>query len=124
MEQWQKQLAPFQGTKIVVYHESWEYFLDWIGFEEAGTLEPKPGVPPSPRHVAKLVQQVKDGKVRLVLQESFYPTNLSKVFAQKTGADLVVMPTMVKAMPGTDSYVDLIDKMVSMIIQSLTNQGE
>ena len=122
--QWQEKLAPLKGTKVVVYHESWDYFLDWIGFEQAGTLEPKPGVPPSPGHVAKLIRQVKEKNVRLILQESFYPTNLSKVFADKTGAQLLVMPTMVGALPGTDSYIELIDTMVLMISKPISNQGE
>jgi zinc/manganese transport system substrate-binding protein len=111
MAEWEKKLAQFRGTKVVVYHESWIYFLDWTGFIRVGALEPKPGIPPKPSHVAELIKKVKGQGIKLVIQESFYPTQLSKIFAQKAGARLKVLPTMVGA-GGTTSYFDVIDKLV------------
>lgn len=111
MAEWQKALAPHRGTQVVVYHESWVYFLDWAGYRQAGTLEPKPGIPPKPAHVAELIQRVRGQNIKYVLQESFYPTQLSRLFAQKAGAQLKVLPTMVGA-GGTHSYVDMIDMLV------------
>jgi len=96
----------------VVYHKSWIYFLDFAGLVEAGALEPKPGIPPSPSHVAELLVRTKTAKVRWVLQESFYPSQLAQQFADKSGARLLVLPTMVGA-GGTKNYGDVIEKMVS-----------
>lgn len=111
IDAWQRRLAPFRGTAVVVYHHSWIYFLDWSGFVQVGTLEPKPGIPPKASHVASLIEQVKSRSVRFMLQESFYPTRLSSIFAAKTGATLKVVPTMVGA-GGTHSYIELIDVLV------------
>ncbi len=111
IEEWQTRLAPRAGTRVVVYHKSWVYLLDFVRFVEVGALEPKPGIPPSPDHVAALIQKVKDTGVRYLLQESFYPTQLSQIFAQKSGARLKVLPTMVGA-AGTKSYIELIDFLV------------
>lgn len=111
MAAWKKQLAPFKGTKVVVYHESWVYFIDWIGYKQVGELEPKPGIPPTPSHVAELIRQVQGQGVKYMLQESFYPTRLSRIFAKKSGAKLKVLPTMVGA-GGTHSYIDVIDRLV------------
>lgn len=110
--EWQKRLEPQRGAKVVVYHRSWVYFLDWAGLVEAGALEPKPGIPPSPDHVAALIRKVKDAKVRYVLQESYYPTQLSRIFAEKSGAQLKVLPTMVGA-GGTRTYSDVIENLVT-----------
>lgn len=112
--EWRARLDPVKGTKVVVYHRSWPYFLDWAGFVEAGALEPKPGIPPSPDHIASLVQKVKDQKIAFVIQESFYPTNLSKSFADRSGAKLLTLPTMVGA-AGTKSYIDVIDSLVKAL---------
>lgn len=109
---WEKHLAKHRGTKVVVYHESWIYFLDWSGYEEIGALEPKPGIPPNPSHVAQLIKKVRGSGVKYVIQESFYPTQLSEIFAQKSGAELKVLPTMVGA-GGTHSYFEVIDKLVN-----------
>jgi zinc/manganese transport system substrate-binding protein len=109
---WSKRLAPLKGSSVVVYHRSWVYFLDFAGLKEAGALEPKPGIPPSPSHVAELLVRTKAANVRWVIQESFYPSQLAQQFAQKSGARLLVLPTMVGA-DGTKSYTDVIEKMVS-----------
>ena len=111
MASWGKRLAPHRGTRVVVYHESWIYFLDWAGFVRAGALEPKPGIPPKPSHVATLIKRVKGQGIKYVIQESFYPTNLSRIFARKSGARLKVLPTMVGA-GGTHTYFDLIERLV------------
>lgn len=111
MAEWQKVLAPVKGRKVVVYHDSWVYFLDWAGIVQAGTLEPKPGIPPRADHVAQLIQQTQGQGVKYIIQESFYPTQLSSLFAQKAGAELKVLPTMAGA-GGTHSYVDVIDTIV------------
>lgn len=110
--QWRKLLTPGRGTKVVVYHRSWAYFLDFAGYVEVGELEPKPGIPPSPGHIAELIRRVKDQKVRFVMQESFYPTQLSRLFAQKSGAQLKVLPTMVGADQGARGYIENIDRLV------------
>ena len=111
MAKWRQRLDPLRGTKVVVYHRSWVYLLDWLGYEEVGALEPKPGTPPSPSHVAELIGKVKGRGVRYVLQESFYPTQLSKLFAEKSGTQLRVLPTMVGA-GGTKTYADVAQALV------------
>lgn len=116
---WRKMLEPFADFQVAVYHKSWIYFLDFAGLTEMGALEPKPGIPPSPAHVAALIQTAATRKVRLVLQESFYPTTLSRQFAAKTGAKLLVLPTMTGA-GGTTSYVDLVNTIVTEVVQALT----
>ena len=115
MAGWEKALAPLKGTRVVVYHESWVYFLDWCGFVQAGALEPKPGIPPTPSHVASLIKQVSGQGVKYMVQESFYPTQLSSLFAAKSGAALKVLPTMTGAQ-GTKSYIE----MINIIVKELT----
>ncbi len=118
MARWEARLSKFKGTKVVVFHRSWSYFLDWSGLVSAGELEPKPGIEPSPSHVADLIRRVSGLGVRLVLQESFYPKNLSRIFAQKAGAKLLVVPTMTGA-AGTTGYIDMMNELVDMIASAL-----
>lgn len=109
---WKKRLSALKGAPVVVYHKSWVYFLDFAGLTEVGALEPKPGIPPSPSHVAELLKKTQTLKVRWVLQESFYPSQLAELFASKSGARLLVLPTMVGA-GGTKNYVDVIDTIIT-----------
>lgn len=119
--EWKMKLAPLRGASVVVYHESWIYLLDWMGVRKVGSLEPIPGIPPSPAHVSKLLAKVKAENVRFVFQEIYHPTNLSKVFASKAGARLIILPSMVGAEPGMDTIWDKFDRIVELLTTSETN---
>lgn len=76
--------------KIVVYHRSWSYLEGWLGLAEVGAIEPKPGIPPDPAHVARLMTLMRSQGVRAILTEEYYPQTTSKLLAEKTGATLIV----------------------------------
>lgn len=113
--EWNAVLAPFKGTKVIEYHKSWIYLLDWSGYVSAGTLEPVPGIPPSPGHVITLLNTVKGQNVKFVIQEVYQPTRLSNLFAEKSGARLLILPSMVGAEKGIVTIFDKFDRIVSML---------
>ncbi len=112
MTEWRGRLAPLQGAKVVEYHKSWAYLIDWLGFVSVGALEPVPGVPPSPGHVARLLQQVQGEKVQFLFQEVYHQDNLSKVFAKKSGARQMILPSMVGASPEIRTEIEKFDAIV------------
>ncbi len=89
---WQAQLAPEKGRRIVAHHNSLTYFLDWAGLRAAGYLEPKPGIPPPPSHLAELVGVVKAEGVKGILLENFYDQRSADIVAKYTGARVVAIP--------------------------------
>jgi len=115
MAAWKAALLPLAGSKVVEYHKSWVYLLDWMGMVSVGALEPKPGIPPSPSHVTELLMQVKDQNVRFVFRESYHSDSLSQVFANKAGARLVEVPTMVGAEPDIKTIWDKWDHVVRLL---------
>jgi zinc/manganese transport system substrate-binding protein len=68
------------------------YLLDWLGLKQVNTIEPKPGIPPSPSHVAALLGQMRGAGVEEIVQEEYHPSNAGQLLASKTGARLVVLP--------------------------------
>lgn len=90
--EWEKALAPFKGTDVVAYHKSWIYFTEWAGLDEVAFVEPKPGLPPSAGHVAKVLGIMRQRKVPLILQEDWYPAGNSEQLARLSGAALVRVP--------------------------------
>jgi len=113
--EWKQRLAPLQGQRVVVYHKSWIYLLEWAGLKRVGALEPKPGIPPSSAHVSKLLAQTREQGLHFVIQEVYHPTRLSRVFAEKAGAPLLILPSMVGARPGIETVWDKFDKIVEML---------
>lgn len=82
---------PEAKRRVVTYHQSLIYLIDWLGLKEVATIEPKPGIPPNPSHVAQVLKTMKANAVGVILQESFYQQKTSKTLAQLGKAQLVVI---------------------------------
>jgi zinc/manganese transport system substrate-binding protein len=117
--QWTKALEPFKGTRVMTYHKSFDYFLDRFGFELAGTVEPKPGVEPSPTYINSLLPRVKGAGVKLVMIEPFRPRKTPEYIAQAIGAKLLIVPEKVGANDKVRDYFSLFDYNVAQISAAL-----
>jgi zinc/manganese transport system substrate-binding protein len=118
MAGWTKELAPYKGRKVVIYHKSAAYFLNRFGLVEFGTLEAKPGIPPSAAHVNNLINNMKASGVKTVVIESIYPRQFPDMVVRQTGARLGITPYSVGSL-GTGSYFDLISMWVRVYKQAL-----
>lgn len=111
---WEARMAKARGVEIISYHKSLVYFADWLGLKVVETVEPRPGIPPNPRHVAHVVALALEHKVKVIVQESWYPTNTSKLIASKASARVVQIPGM-PDFPSGQSYVafmtDVLDRL-------------
>ena len=119
IEEWQERLAPFQGRKLVTYHKSWPYFAQRFGLEILGEIEPKPGLPPTPRHLTALAGRMKESGVELILIEPWYNERSVAGLLEATGATLVSAPVTCGVLEGTDRYLDFIDRLVSAVATGL-----
>jgi ABC-type Zn uptake system ZnuABC Zn-binding protein ZnuA len=116
---WKSALAPFRGIGVVSYHDSWPYFYRAFGLVEAGIIEDRPGVPPSPQHLANLIRLMRAQKIRVILHESWYPTDVSSRVAKETGAKMVVAPQSPGAIKGTEDYISHFDHLVGALAAAL-----
>jgi zinc/manganese transport system substrate-binding protein len=91
---WEARLKSKRGEEIIAYHKSFPYLADWLGLRVIEHIEPRPGIPPNPRHVAHVIEMAKQHKVRVILQESWYPKKTSELIAQKSGARVAEIPGM------------------------------
>jgi len=104
LERWSARAAPLRGAPIVVYHKDLSYFLNWSGMREAGSLEPKPGIPASPAHLAELVEQMKRAPAKLIAYSAYNSPQAAEFLAGRTGIPAVLLPFTVG---GTDKAKDL-----------------
>jgi len=89
---WERDLAGLRGQPVIGFHMSWPYLADWLGLEMVEHIEPKPGIPPTPAHVARVLGGARQHGVKLIVQEVYYPTTTAELIADKAGAELVVLP--------------------------------
>ncbi len=107
--EWKKKAEPLRGMKIVTYHNSWPYFTQAFGIDVVGWLEPKPGVKPSPSHVAELIADVKREKVAFVCYEPYFEPRTPELVSRETGVPVIVLPPSVGGVPEIKTYFDLFD---------------
>jgi zinc/manganese transport system substrate-binding protein len=118
---WEQRFAPLRGIPIIAYHKTWVYLASWIGLVEAGFLEPKPGIPPNPSHVAQLIATGRARKVRAILQEEYYPDSTSKLVAEQLQAKLVRVPGGPDFQAG-QTYFQYVDTIVRSLTEALGGQ--
>jgi ABC-type Zn uptake system ZnuABC Zn-binding protein ZnuA len=113
------QLAIIRGKPVVGWHTSWRYFQEFTGMNIVGFVEPKPGVPPSPAHLAGLIQQMKRTGVKVIIMEPFYDRKIADFVARNAGAKVLVLPPSVEGIKGIDTYLKLIDYDVRQLAEAL-----
>lgn len=123
LPEWQKMLKPYQGIKIVTYHKTFPYFAKRFNLDVVDTLEPKPGIPPSPTHISHLIPMMKHEGVKLVVIEQFRERKIPGFVADQTGAKVVILPIMVGGLKETDDYLSLFDYTIQQIISALTTKS-
>ena len=116
---WKAALAPFRGAAIVSYHDSWPYFYRAFGFVEGGVVEDRPGIPASPQHLAALIRHMREQQIKVILHESWYPSDLTARIARETGAKMLVVPQSPGALKGTEDYITHLEHLVSALANAL-----
>jgi zinc/manganese transport system substrate-binding protein len=119
MVRWRKLFEPLKGAKVVVYHPDYIYFLTRFGLVQVGTLEDRPGIPPSAQHLAQLVRRMRDERVKVILVQPWNDLKLAQRVADEAAAKVVVIPTMVGGVKGVDTYIGTIDHNVDALVQAL-----
>jgi zinc/manganese transport system substrate-binding protein len=109
MATWSKQMAPLNGTKVVQYHDMWTYFFNRFGLVSAGTVESKPGIPPSGDYLNKLVNNMKHNNVKIVMTTGYYPSRYTDVLRDQATATVLVLPTSTGGSTETTDYFTLFD---------------
>jgi ABC-type Zn uptake system ZnuABC Zn-binding protein ZnuA len=128
--EWHQKASILKGEKVIAYHNSWPYFEKQFGFVIANFVEPKPGIPPSPKHLVQLIKQINREKIELIIIEPYYSKKSCEMLAERTGAKVVELATSVGAFPQIQTYFDLfefnIDQMVAAYRQyhSETESGD
>ena len=107
--EWQKALAPYQGRSLIAYHNNWAYLARRFRLNLAGFIEIKPGVPPSPAHLAGLLRTMREKDIAIIVRQPHEPAKNTEFLASRSGAAVVVLAASVGAVPETRDYIGLLD---------------
>lgn len=120
---WMKDMLPLRGVPIVTYHKNWVYFVTLFGLEEAGTIEPKPGIPPSPRHVLELTRMMEQRQIGIILAANYFDEQKIRTVASRVNAEPVIVPLYVGGGEGVDDYFALVDYWIKSLLDAARKKG-
>jgi len=119
LNEWEIKMSQYKGSKIIAYHNEWCYFEQRFGLTIVDFLEPKPGIPPTPTQLVKIISEVKSNNIKVIISSPYFTTSSSDVVSSQTGAKTVILGTSVGAFDGIKDYFDLFEYNIDKIIQGL-----
>jgi len=123
LAEWQKTLAPFKGQEIVAYHNSWPYFAERFGVKIDLFMEPKPGIPPTPAHLAEVITKMKEDKAHVVIVDPYLNRKTAETVARNTSAQVVDVTQFPGGVKGTEGgYIQMMDYLVNSLAKALSQK--
>ena len=119
IREWTAKMAPYKGTKIIAYHNEWPYFEERFGLQIVDFLEPKPGIPPTPSQLAKVINEMKRDKIRVIISSPYFTAESAALVARNVGGEVVTLATSVGADESIKTYFDLFDYNVAKVVEAL-----
>jgi ABC-type Zn uptake system ZnuABC Zn-binding protein ZnuA len=110
---WLKAAEPFRGRDVICYHKNWAYFEQRFQVRCVDFVEAKPGIPPTPGHVAQLIRRMQGEGIDIVLATTYQDRNKVASVAERGGAKVVQVPLEPGVRPGVDDYFALVDAWVT-----------
>lgn len=119
MTTWRTRLAPYQDRELVGYHNEWPYLMRFAELRMAQFLEPKPGIPPTPKHVEFIGQYLRDHHVPAIVQATYFPKDTAEAVAKRTGSSVVFLCQSVGELPACSDYLGMMDYNVQQLAGAL-----
>ena len=123
-EELQGRMAPYRGTAVLQYHPSWDYFCIAFGLELIGSLEPRPGIPPTPGHLREVVKQARANRAGLLLVEPYYPKRPVNFVVRETGVTALRLPLYLGGKEGIGTYLENLRYLVKSVEAALRERGK
>ncbi len=112
---WESEAAMLKGKPVVVHHKSFTYLLDWLGMKQVGTLEAKPGIPPTTSHLKNLLRQLKSSPADVIIRTPSDPDDGSEWLSEKTGTKAIVLPYTVGGDEQSSDLFALFDRTIALL---------
>jgi len=118
-KEWTDKMHPYAGTKIIAYHNEWPYFEQRFGLQIVDFLEPKPGIPPTPSQLLKVINEMKRDHIKIIIISPYFTAESAELVARNSGGKVVTLATSVGANDRIKTYFDLFDYNISQLLEAL-----
>jgi len=115
---WLKKAMLLRGMKVITYHKNWDYFAEVFGLQISGYIEPKPGIPPSAKHVQDVIKLIKEQNISIMLIDTYFEMKTPQMIEEKTGIKAVYLPLFVTYSGGLEDVFRKTDYVINQIISN------
>lgn len=119
LKEWQTKMMPYKGSKVIAYHNEWVYFETRFGLQIVDFMEPKPGIPPTPSQLVKVIKEVTANKIKVIISSPYFTTSSSDVVSKQTGVKELTLATSVGAFDSIKDYFSLFDYNIDQLTTAL-----
>jgi zinc/manganese transport system substrate-binding protein len=120
--EWQAELKDYAGQEVIAYHNEWPYLMDFLGLKIELFLEPKPGIPPTPKQVQMVETRIKEKGIKGIIHSDYFPKNAPESIARRTGVKVIVLCQNVGEMSEAKDYISMLDYDVRQLAKALKQQ--
>lgn len=120
IQEWENKLAQFKGRELLGYHNEWIYLVNFAGLKMQYFMEPKPGIPPTAKHIEFLTQYAKANKVAAIVQATYFPTEVSQTVADNSGAKVLIFAQSVGEVDQAGDYIAMLDYDIGQLVRALS----
>jgi zinc/manganese transport system substrate-binding protein len=117
---WLKEAEVFRGKELACYHKEWAYFSNRFKVTCVEYIEPKPGIPPTPKHVQEVIALMKQRNVHVLFASNYFDRNQIRLVAERTGSKAVIVPENTGGAPGVNTYFDLMNTWIHGLAAAFT----
>lgn len=121
LARWAVQAKPLAGARIWAQHDGFPYLNAWLGLEQVGTLEPRPGVDPSVAYLGEVLQRQKTLQGQMIITAAYQSDSPSKWFSERTGLPVVILPFTVGGNAQAKTLDALYDDTVTRLLAALAS---
>ena len=119
MASWRAEMASYQGEELIGYHNEWPYLIQFTGLRMEHFLEPKPGIPPTPKHVEFIERYIRDHRVPAIVQATYFPKGTAEAVAKRSGSSVLLLCQGVGELPACSDYLTMLDYNVQQLAAAL-----
>jgi zinc/manganese transport system substrate-binding protein len=116
IKRWNKRGTSLRGMPVVVHHRSWVYLENWLGLKEIAALEPKPGLPPTSAHLAKVLKQVEKTPAKGIIHSPYQQSKSAKWLSGKSGIPVIELPYTIGGTPQARDLFGLFDDTINRLL--------
>lgn len=119
ISEWKAEVKPYTGQELIAYHNEWPYLMNFLGLKIEVFLEPKPGIPPTPKQVKWVEERIKEKGIKGIIHSDYFPKDAPQSIAHHTGVKVLILCQNVGELPEAKDYISMVDYNVNQLVQAL-----